>query len=141
MHACFVAAFCWISEHYGLGPKPETDPAEWMQGVTKVEVTGSGVGMVRRIYAGAGDPVVEVLESVDEAAKQIGYAIPENNPMPVDDYHATCTAIDLGEGRSRLDWACTFEPKSGVEEAAATATVKAMYGVLVGWVKDGVENA
>ncbi|MBW2231724.1 MAG: SRPBCC family protein [Deltaproteobacteria bacterium] len=43
----------------------------WMQGVSKVEVKGSGVGMVREIYAtGAAAPVVEVLESKDEAARQ-----------------------------------------------------------------------
>jgi hypothetical protein len=112
----------------------------WMQGVSKVEVKGSGVGMVREIYAiGAAAPVVEVLESKDEAARQIAYTIPENIPLPVDDYHATCVAVDLGDGRSRLDWGCTFTPK-GTDEASAKAQVEAMYNVLISWVKGELEG-
>jgi hypothetical protein len=112
---------------------------DWMQGVTKVELDGSGVGMTRAIYAGGDEAIIEVLESLDEEARRIGYAIPKNNPMPVDSYHATCTAVDLGDGRSRLDWACTFAPK-GVDEAQARATVEGLYGVLIGWVRDEVEK-
>ena len=111
----------------------------WMQGVTRVEVDGSGVGMRRAIYAGGDTAVLEVLESLDPERRKVGYAIPENNPMPVDDYHAVCTAEDLGNGRSRLVWACTYEPK-GVDEATAKATVEGMYGVLTGWVKAGIEG-
>jgi len=54
-------------------------------------------------------------------------------------YHATCTAVDLGDGRSRLDWGCQFEP-AGVDEAAAKQGIEGMYGVLVGWVKAAVEG-
>ena len=60
--------------------------------------------------------------------------------MPVTDYHATCTAVDLGDGRSRLDWACAYEP-DGVDEATAKANVEGMYGVLISWVKAHVESA
>ncbi len=111
----------------------------WMKGVSKVEVEGEGVGMARLIYAGDGDPIREVVESLDEGTRTLGYAIPENVPMPVEDYHATCRAVDLGAGRSRLDWGCTFEPK-GVDEATAKATVEGMYGVLISWVKEAVEQ-
>ena len=76
----------------------------WMQGVTDVKVEGQGVGMVRAISAGDGEAILEELESVDEDAQRIGYTITRNNPMPVSDYHAHCTAVDLGDGRSRLDW-------------------------------------
>jgi hypothetical protein len=112
----------------------------WMQGVTKVETTGEGVGMTRHIYAGGDTSINEVLESIDEAKQQIGYAIPENVPMPVTDYHATCTAVDLGDGRCRLDWGCSFEP-DGVDEATAKANVEGMYGVLISWVKSSLEGA
>ena len=112
---------------------------DWMQGVTKVEVTGDGVGMTRAIYAGGDEAILEVLESIDPAAKRIGYTITRNNPLPVEDYHATCTAVDLGDGRSRLEWGCTFTP-AGVDEAAAVAQVEGMYGVLVGWVKTALEQ-
>ena len=113
----------------------------WMQGIDRVEVTGEGPGMVRAIYAGGGDtPVLEELEFLEEDAKRIGYTIPENNPMPVESYHATMTAVDLGGGKSRLDWACKCEPGPGVDAAQAKATVEGMYGVLISWVKAGVEG-
>ncbi len=112
----------------------------WMKGVTGVEVTGEGVGMVRAIFAGGDEAIVEELESLDEAGRQIGYTIKRNNPLPVENYHATCKAVDLGDGRSRLDWACCFDAK-GVDEATAKAAVEGMYGVLISWVKEGVERS
>ena len=111
---------------------------DWMRGVTKVELRGQGVGMQRLIYAGGDRAVVEVLESLDPAARRVGYTITENNPLPVADYHATCTAVELGGGRSRLDWACRFVPR-GADEPAAVAAVEGMYRVLIGWVKDALE--
>jgi len=113
----------------------------WMKGVSRVEVTGEGPGMVRNIYAGGDEAVREVLESVDAKARRIGYTITQNNPMPVDEYHASCTAVDLGRGRSRLDWACRFTPRKGVDEATAKATIEGMYGVLISWVKESLEKA
>jgi hypothetical protein len=113
---------------------------DWMQGLDKVEVTGEGPGMVRRIYAGGGDAILEQLEFLDEEARRLGYTITENNPMPVSDYHATCTAVDLGDGRCRLDWGCTFTPAEGVDEAAAAGAMNAMYPVLVGWIKGSLEQ-
>jgi hypothetical protein len=114
----------------------------WMKGIDRVEVTGEGVGMLRAIYAGGGDtPVLEELESLDEEGMRVGYTIAENNPLPVASYHATMTAVDLGEGKSRLDWASTFDAAPETDEAAAKASVEGMYGVLISWVKAGVEGA
>ena len=111
----------------------------WMRGVKKVEVSGEGVGMTRAVYAGDGDPIIEELEHLDADGRRLGYTIARNNPMPVDDYHAYCLAIDLGGGRSRLEWGCTFEPK-GIDEASAKTTVEGMYGMLTGWVKSALEE-
>ncbi len=110
----------------------------WMKGVTKVEVRGEGPGMTRFIYAGGPESVVEVLESLEPAARRVGYTITKNNPLPVADYHATCTAVELGPARCRLEWACDFTPK-GAEQAAAIAAVQGMYGVLISWVKEALE--
>jgi hypothetical protein len=111
----------------------------WMRGVTRVEVEGEGVGMRRSIFAGGDEAVVEELESLDAGARRVSYTIPHNNPLPVADYHATCTAVDLGGGRSRLDWEADFTPV-GVDQDAAVARVEAMYGVLIGWVKSALED-
>ncbi|MDG2048583.1 MAG: SRPBCC family protein [Myxococcota bacterium] len=112
----------------------------WMQGVTKVEVEGDGPGMARSIYAGGEECVVEVLESLEPAERRVGYTITQNNPLPVADYHAHCTAIEVGANSSRLRWACDFTPADGVDESLAVAQVEAMYGVLAGWVKNAIEE-
>lgn len=110
----------------------------WMQGVTHVEVQGSGEGMSRII--GEGDQaIIEVLESIDEDAQEIGYTITQNNPMPVSDYHARCKAVDLGDGRSQLDWSCEFTPAEGTDDASAGAALEGMYGLLISWVKASLE--
>ena len=112
----------------------------WMQGVTKVEVEGQGPGMARSIYAGGTECVVEVLESLEPAERRVGYTITQNNPLPVADYHAHCTAIEVEASRSLLRWSCEFTPAQGVEESSAVAQVEAMYGVLAGWVKNAIEG-
>ena len=113
----------------------------WMQGVTRVDVEGDGPGMTRSVYAGGDQAVVEVLESLEPETKRVAYTITQNNPLPVESYHATCTAIDLGPAKSRLRWACDFTPAAGTEEAAAIAQVEAMYAVLADWVKAALEEA
>jgi hypothetical protein len=112
---------------------------DWMQGVSHCEVKGAGPGMVRGIFVSQDGPALnEVLEFVDSEARRIGYTIPENVPMPVTDYHSEMAVIDLGDGRSRLDWTCRAEP-DGVEADVAKSAVEGMYGVLVGWVKAHAE--
>jgi len=112
---------------------------DWMQGVSRCEVKGEGPGMVRGIFVAEDGPRLnEVLEFVDTEARRIGYTIPENVPMPVTDYHSEMAVVDLGNGRSRLDWTCKAEP-DGVEVEAAKTVVEGMYGVLVGWVKAHAE--
>jgi len=110
----------------------------WMKGVSRCEVDGDGAGMVRSIFAGDGPPINERLEFVDETGRRLGYEIPENVPLPVDDYHAEMVVVDLGGSRSRLEWSCTAVPK-GVGEDEARKSVEAMYGVLISWVKEYAE--
>jgi len=112
----------------------------WIKGVTRVETKGQGVGMERLIYAGDAPAVREVLESCDPAAKRIGYTIPEGNPLPVKNYHATVTVGDAGAGKTRLQWACRCEP-NGVSEEQAEGALKGMYGVLIDWVRAAAESS
>ncbi len=111
----------------------------WMPPVTRSETEGEGVGMVRLIYAGDGPPVREQLEARDDAQRQLGYGIPEGNPLPVDDYHATVQVGELGPKRSSIEWVGRFSAR-GVSDAEAEATVKGMYGVLISWVKAAAES-
>jgi|ETNmetMinimDraft_26_1059896.scaffolds.fasta_scaffold52034_1 hypothetical protein len=113
---------------------------KWMQGVSRVEVRGQGVGMTRAIYAGGDGHILEELEAVDPEIRQLSYTIPLNNPLPAADYHANCVAVALDGDRSRLDWSCRFRPE-GADAAAARAAVEGMYGLLIGWVKSALENS
>lgn len=111
----------------------------WMQGVSKVEVEGDGVGMIRYIHAAGGAPIPEKLTSLDEGARRLEYTILENNPLPVSNYAAHVSVVDLGDGRSRLEWGCSADPQGDVDEATAKAGVEGMYGVMIGWVKAAAE--
>jgi hypothetical protein len=109
----------------------------WMQGIAKCEVEGEGVGMVRNIYVDpAGSPVREKLTGLDHDAHRLQYEINEGNPMPVDNYKAW-VGVEATDGGCRIDWGSTFDAK-GVDDAAAKASLEGMYGVLIGWLVDGL---
>jgi hypothetical protein len=59
--------------------------------------------------------------------------------MPVRNYHATMKVVDLGGGRSRLEWSSTWEP-DGVSEEQARAAVEGMYTGVLGVMKANLEQ-
>ena len=70
----------------------------WMNGVAKTEVEGDGVGMVRNIFtAPDAAPVREMLTERDDLKRKIAYTIPENNPMPVDNYSSYVVVTEVGK--------------------------------------------
>jgi hypothetical protein len=103
----------------------------WVPAIAKVEFVGEGPGMIRYMYIEEGGPAtVEVLEELDVEQRRIGYSIPENNPLPVEDYRAWMHVVDLGDGRSRLDWHAKFGCGDlSVEEAIAT--IETFYNYLL----------
>lgn len=109
---------------------------EWASGLQRVEVEGSGPGMVRRIVMGEDLVIEERLETLDHAARHLTYTIPGNNPMPVTDYNAGAKVTDLGGGRCRVDWFCQAKPLEGIDPAEAEATVRGAYEMMLGWIDD-----
>ncbi len=105
----------------------------WIQGVTKYELEGTGPGMFRVFYVGDGPAVRERLETTDDATKTVTYTIPEGIPFPVTNYHSTMTVSAAGSG-CQLEWKCNCEP-DGVSEGEASAIVEGMYGTMIGWLK------
>jgi hypothetical protein len=102
----------------------------WLPGNPDYESEGEGVGMVRTIRTPPLPTVRERLDAIDEEGRAIHYRILDGNPMPVDDYRASMTVVDLGDGRSRLVWSSTWAPKD-VSEADARKAVHELYsGVL-----------
>lgn len=111
----------------------------WMKGVSKTEIEGEGVGMVRIIFAGPNAPPVhEKLTERDELARKVAYEITEGNPLPVDNYSAHAQVSELGSG-CQIEWCGRFEAK-GVDDATAKKTVEGMYGVLIDWLLEGAGN-
>lgn len=111
----------------------------WMKGVTKTEVEGDGVGMVRMIFASPDGPAVhEKMTERDDLARKVAYEITEGNPLPVDGYSAYAQVTELGSG-CQIEWTGQFEAK-GVDDATAKQTVEGMYGVLIDWLLEGASK-
>ena len=111
----------------------------WLPGDPDFESEGDGVGMIRTIRTPPFPTVREQLEAIDEAGCAIHYTVIEGMPMPVSDYHATMKVIDLGGGRSRLEWSSTWEP-DGASEAEALKVVEAMYTGVMAVMKVNLEK-
>jgi hypothetical protein len=111
----------------------------WLPGDPDFEAEGDGVGMIRTIRTPPLPTVRERLEAIDEAGCAIHYTIIDGNPMPVCDYHATMKVVDLGGGRSRLEWSSTWEP-DGVSEEQARTAVEGMYTGVLGVMKTNLEQ-
>lgn len=106
----------------------------WMPGGDEATVEGEGVGMVRGLMGGV---VRERLESIDEAAKQIGYTIDEGLPVPAKDYHATMVVSAAGADKAQLVWSCTYEP-DGASEEEVGAQFEGLYTTMIGWIKENL---
>jgi hypothetical protein len=106
----------------------------WMPGGTTAELEGEGPGMARII----GGAIREQLESIDPAKRTLVYTIPEGIPFPVTGYRSTMTVAGDGDD-CELTWSCSFEP-DGVPEEQAVAIIEGMYGQMIGWVRERVDQ-
>lgn len=107
----------------------------WAPGIQKVEVEGSGPGMLRKIHMGEGGSIDERLESVDPNRMTLEYTIPANNPMPVTDYRSNVTVTDLGEGRCRVDWRGQAR-EQGISAEQAEEILGGAYNAMLDWITD-----
>jgi hypothetical protein len=111
----------------------------WLPGDPDFESEGEGVGTIRTIRTPPLPTVREQLDAIDEPGRAIHYRVIEGMPMPVSDYKATMRVVDLGEGRSRLEWSSTWEP-DGVTEAQALESIAGMYTGVLGAMKATLEK-
>lgn len=93
---------------------------EWAEGCERVEVTGEGNGMIRRIYRQGMKPVDEILLSLDHAAKTYSYSVPDTQPLPLKDYVANVSVSRLPNGNTQVDWTSTALAGKGVDDDEAT---------------------
>jgi carbon monoxide dehydrogenase subunit G len=100
--------------------------ADWMPGIESCEVSGEGVGAVRKIAMPGGANVEETLEAHDEGARSLSYSIGEG-PLPVQDYLATITVNEEGSGCS-VDWTAKFGLPEGIPDEPILQALEAAYG-------------
>ena len=106
----------------------------WATMVESCELDGEGVGAVRTLSMG-GMMLKERLERLDEAAKSFSYSIVEG-PIPANNYLATVSVSEIGQGRSRIIFSTDFEPV-GVPEADLVQLFEGVYSDMA----KGVQKA
>lgn len=104
----------------------------WAPGIQKLEVEGSGPGMVRRIEMGQGPAIEERLDALDDQRRHLEYSIPGNNPMPVTDYRAWID-VSSRDGGCRVDWHATAEA-AGMSDEEAAEVVGGAYNMMIDWI-------
>ena len=75
--------------------------------VVACTVEGAGVGAVRTLTYADGSVIVERLETLDEAAHRLSYALLTDTPFR--DCLTTVTVHDLGRGQGEVTWTATFD--------------------------------
>lgn len=81
---------------------------QYLARVVNCTVEGEGVGARRTLTSADGSTVVERLETLDEEAHRLSYALLTDTPFR--DCLTTMALRDLGPHRAELAWSATFEP-------------------------------
>lgn len=82
-------------------------------GAPKVEVEGSGLGMIRKVIMDGMAPIEEVLESMNHQAMTYSYTIPRGLPMPVTNYRADVRVESIDESSCKVHWHSSAQPNEG----------------------------
>ena len=106
----------------------------WTPGFEKVDVIGSGPGMIRRIFMPGMEPIDEVLESMDASALTYSYCIPRGIPFPVSSYGATVRLEELPGAQTRIHWNGHAEP-TGVSDDTVEQILRGLYGQMLDWLE------
>ena len=106
------------------------------RGIESCSVEGEGVGAVRTLTLAGGVHLQERLESLDNSARSLSYAIIGENPLPFDNYLSTVRIAEKGPGCT-VEWSSTYEP-TGPEEQVASL-VESIYRGGIGGIKKLLE--
>lgn len=85
--------------------------------VVNCAIEGAGVGARRTLTSVDSSTIVERLESLDEAAHRLSYALLTGTPFR--NCLTTMALRDLGSSQAELDWSATFEADGLPESEAA----------------------
>ncbi len=94
---------------------PKNGPVD----IERVEIEGSGIGVIRHIYNhGMPHPVSEQLDFLDPANRTLKLSIVCDKPAGIIQYQATGKVIENGADRCRLTYHSEFVTEPGREEDA-----------------------
>ena len=109
------------------------------KGIDSVSVEGEGIGAVRTIGIPGGISLQERLEAHDDEARSFSYSFFGKPVIPLDDYYATMTVFDEGDGQCRVDWESTFEHPA-MDAQAARELIEGIYNAGFAALKETVEG-
>ena len=104
--------------------------------IQSCEVEGEGIGAVRTINTN-GIIIQERLEGLDPVARTFSYSMLEG-PIPFKKYLANVKLEESGGGRTKINWAGSFEP-AGMPEEQLCQLVEGIYRQLIAGIKAGVK--
>ncbi|MBK6656943.1 MAG: SRPBCC family protein [Proteobacteria bacterium] len=96
--------------------------------IESLEVTGSGLGALRKVNLKGGGTVVERLDAAFDG-RLFAYTITFNDKMPFENYCAVVTLEDTG-AKTRAVWSSNWDAK-GVSEAEVKTMLTTLYGTLL----------
>ena len=110
----------------------------WMPGIESCEVTGEGVGAVRKIAMPGGLAVEERLEAFDDEARRLSYSIGAG-PLPVQNYLATIAVTATDSGCS-VEWSAEFELPEAVPDEPIIQALEGAYGGALAKLKSQLDG-
>lgn len=113
----------------------------WPEGkLTRVDVEGEGVGMVRHMHTAGGLVLSERLDALDAGARRLALSITGDMPAGIRDYHATGRVAELGPNSCILEWSGTYRVPSREDEAGARAFIEGAYETQFRALRDHVTS-
>lgn len=102
----------------------------WFPLAEKVESSGSGPGMIRRVFMPDGGYVDEKLESLDNGKRTLAYSIAKTPAFPFANYQAQVLVTGDDPIQTSIVWSCSFDAE-GMPEAEAKAMIEGVYIQLI----------
>ncbi len=98
---------------------------QYLPGVVTCTVEGEGVGALRTLTSADGGAIVERLETLDEAVRQLSYTLQADTPFR--NCLTTMAVRELAPNQAELTWSATFE----ADGLPASEAAELMEGALV----------
>lgn len=111
----------------------------WPPGMlTKVEIEGEGVGMVRSIHTVIGIVLHEKLDSIDHEAKTLALTIVGDLPAGMEGYHAKGSVSAKGDDACTLTWEGNYQVPDAESEVGARQFIEGAYGSMFNGLREFV---